>query len=112
MVLSISRLSTKVIINKRTNEQSILCLTRLPVKNYPSDNLPETDERPEIYEWTRRLHLMRRWADMLNKLGGDVTVVHLPEAGLHENTHFPMSDLNNREVAELMYEWLCAKGLD
>lgn len=49
---------------------------------------------------------------MLNKLGGDVTVVHLPEAGLHENTHFPMSDLNNREVAELMYEWLCAKWLD
>ena len=112
VVLSISRLSTKVIINKRTNEQSILCLTRLSVKNYPNDNLPETDERPEIYEWTRRLRLMRRWADMLNKLGGDVTVVHLPEAGLHGNTHFPMSDLNNREVAELMYEWLCAKGLD
>lgn len=51
-------------------------------------------------------------ADMLNKLGGDITVVHLPEAGLHGNTHFPMSDLNNREVAELMYEWLCAKVLD
>ena len=49
---------------------------------------------------------------MLNKLGGDVTVVHLPEAGLHENTHFPMSGQNNREVAELMYEWLCAKWLD
>lgn len=49
---------------------------------------------------------------MLNKLGGDVTVVHLPEAGLYSNTHFPMSDLNNREVAELMYEWLCAKWLD
>lgn len=49
---------------------------------------------------------------MLNKLGGDVTVVHLPEAGLHENTHFPMSGQNNREVEELMYEWLCAKGLD
>ena len=28
------------------------------------------------------------------------------------NTHFPMSDLNNREVAELMYEWLCAEGLN
>ena len=86
--------------------------TRIPIVVYYGDNLPETDDRPEIYEWTRRLHLMRRWADMLNKLGGDVTVVHLPEAGLHGNTHFPMSDLNNREVAELMYEWLCAKGLD
>ena len=86
--------------------------TRIPIVVYYGDNLPETDERSEIYECTRRLHLMRRWADMLNKLGGDVTVVHLPEAGLYGNTHFPMSDLNNREVAELMYEWLCAKGLD
>ena len=55
---------------------------------------------------------MRRWADMLNELGGDVTVVHLPEVGLHGNTHFPMSDLNNAEVAELMYGWLQEKGLD
>ena len=59
-----------------------------------------------------RLHLMRQWAKMLNDLGGDVTVVHLPEAGLHGNTHFPMSDLNNAEVAELMYDWLRGKGLD
>ena len=36
----------------------------------------------------------------------------VPEAGLHGNTHFPMSDLNNREVAELMYGWLHEKGLD
>ena len=55
---------------------------------------------------------MRQWAKMLNDLGGDVTVVHLPEAGLHGNTHFPMSDLNNVEVAELMYDWLREKGLD
>ena len=55
---------------------------------------------------------MRQWAKMLNDLGGDVTVVHLPEAGLHGNTHFPMSDLNNAEVAELMYDWLREKGLD
>ena len=37
---------------------------------------------------------------------------HLAEAGLHGNTHFPMSDLNNAEVAELMYDWLREKGLD
>ena len=86
--------------------------TRIPIVVYYGDNLPETDERPEIYEWTRRLHLMRQWAKMLNDLGGDMTVVHLPKAGLHGNTHFPMSDLNNAEVAELMYDWLREKGLD
>lgn len=86
--------------------------TKIPIVIYYGDNLPETDERPEIYEWTRRLHLMRQWAQMLNDLGGDVTVVHLPEAGLHGNTHFPMSDLNNVEVADLMSEWLRKKQLD
>ena len=89
-----------------------MAYTRIPIVVYYGDNLPETNERPEIYEWTRRLHLMRQWAKMLNDLGGDVTVVHLPEAGLHGNTHFPMSDLNNVEVAELMYDWLRGKGLD
>ena len=92
--------------------ETFLEYTRIPIVVYYGDNLPETDERPEIYEWTRRLHLMRRWAEMLNERGGDVTVVHLPEAGLHGNTHFPMSDLNNADVARLMAGWLHGKGLD
>lgn len=86
--------------------------TKIPIIVYYGDNLPETDERPELYEWTRRLHLMRKWAKMLNELGGDVTVIHLPEAGLHGNTHFPMSDLNNMKVADLLSEWLHEKKLD
>lgn len=86
--------------------------TQIPIIVYYGDNLPETNERPELYEWTRRLHLMQQWAKMLNDLGGDVTVVHLPAIGLHGNTHFPMSDLNNVEIAELLYDWLHDKKLD
>lgn len=92
--------------------QDFMEYTKIPIVIYYGDNLPETDERPEIYEWTRRLHLMRQWAEMLNDLGGNVTVIHLPEAGLHGNTHFPFSDLNNVQVAELMYEWLHETKLD
>lgn len=86
--------------------------TRIPIIVYYGDNLPETDECPEQYEWTRRLNLIREWAKMLNQLGGDVTVIHLPEVGLYGNTHFPMSDLNNQKVANLLAEWLHRKGLD
>lgn len=86
--------------------------TKIPIIVYYGDNLPETDERPELYEWTRRLRLMRQWAKMLNDLGGDVTVIHLPEIGLHGNTHFPMSDLNNEEVANHLSGWLHEKKLD
>jgi hypothetical protein len=48
----------------------------------------------------------------VNKHGGDVTVVHLPEVGVKGNTHFPFSDLNNVQVADLMSAWLTKKGLD
>ena len=38
----------------------------------------------------------------VNRHGGDVTLVHLPEIGIRGNTHFPFSDLNNVEIADLM----------
>lgn len=92
--------------------EEFLKFTKIPIIIYYGDNLPKTDERPELYEWTRRLHLMRKWTALVNEHGGDATVVHLPEIGLHGNTHFPFSDLNNLEVAEHMAKWLHEKGLD
>lgn len=92
--------------------EEFLKFTKIPIIIYYGDNLPKTNERPELYEWTRRLHLMRKWAALINGYGGDATVVHLPEIGLHGNTHFPFSDLNNLEVAEHMAKWLHEKGLD
>jgi hypothetical protein len=44
--------------------------------------------------------------------GGDVTVVHLPEIGIRGNTHFPFSDLNNVQIADLMAKFLASKKLD
>ena len=86
--------------------------TKIPIIIYYGDNLPQTDERPELYEWTRRLRLMRKWAALINQYGGDATVIHLPEIGLKGNTHFPFSDLNNIEVADHLSRWLHEKGLD
>ena len=56
--------------------------------------------------------MARLWADAVNRRGGDVTVVHLPEIGIRGNTHFPFSDLNNLEIADLMSKFLEKKGLD
>lgn len=92
--------------------ETFMLFTRIPIIIYYGDNLPDTDERPELYEWTRRLHLMRKWAALINKHGGDATVIHLPEIGLHGNTHFPFSDLNNVEVADHLSQWLHEKKLD
>ncbi len=88
-------------------------LTKIPIIIYYGDFIPsEPDKNPGQDGWRVRLEMARLWRDVVNKYGGDVTVVHLPETGVKGNTHFPFSDLNNLEIADLMSKWLKEKGLD
>jgi len=88
-------------------------LTKIPIIIYYGDFIPkEPNPNPGQDGWRARLEMARLWRDCVNKHGGDVTVVHLPEIGVKGNTHFPFSDLNNIEIADLMSEWLKDKGLD
>lgn len=88
-------------------------LTKIPIMIYYGDFIPEEpNPNPGQDGWRVRLEMARKWRDCVNKHGGDVTVVHLPEIGVKGNTHFPFSDLNNLEIADLMSDWLKEKGLD
>lgn len=87
-------------------------LTQIPIVIYYGDNIasrPSEDYGKE--QWRIRLVMARKWVQAVNRHGGDATVVHLPEIGIHGNTHFPFSDLNNLEIADLMSKWLAEKGL-
>lgn len=88
-------------------------LTKIPIVIYYGDFIPgNPDPNPGQDGWRVRLQMARLWGDAVNRHGGDVTVVHLPEIGIKGNTHFPFSDMNNIEIADLMSEWLKEKGLD
>jgi hypothetical protein len=88
-------------------------LTKIPIIIYYGDNIPDKPmDNPGQDGWRARLAMARLWKDAVNRHGGDVTVVHLPEIGIKGNTHFPFSDLNNVEIADLMSKWLKEKGLD
>lgn len=88
-------------------------LTKIPIVIYYGDFIPEKPiNNPGQDGWRARLEMARLWRDAVNKHGGDVIVVHLPEIGIKGNTHFPFSDLNNVEIADLMSKWLKEKGLD
>ena len=88
-------------------------LTKIPIIIYYGDNIPEqANVNPGADGWRVRLAMARLWRDVVNKHGGDVTVVHLPETGIKGNTHFPFSDLNNIEIANLMEKWLEEKKLN
>lgn len=90
-----------------------MALTKIPIVLYYGDNIPEKPSlNPGQDNWRVRLAMARLWADAVNGHGGDVTIVHLPELGIYGNTHFPFSDLNNLEIADLMSNWLKEKGLD
>jgi acyl dehydratase/pimeloyl-ACP methyl ester carboxylesterase len=88
-------------------------LTRIPIIMFYGDFIPEqpTPNRGQD-QWRVRLTMARRWAEVVNRYGGDVAVVCLSDVGLHGNTHFPFSDLNNIEVADEMSKFLKVKALD
>ncbi len=93
--------------------KDFMSLTKIPIVIYYGDNIPEKPSpNPGADGWRARLAMAKLWRDTVNKYGGDVTIVHLPEVGLKGNTHFPFSDLNNLQVADLMSKWLKDKGLD
>lgn len=93
--------------------EEFLRLTKIPVLVIFGDNIPE--EPTDVWgldNWRVRLRLARRWAETVNRHGGDAEVLSLPDAGLYGNTHFLMSDRNNREVADLMERWMETHHLD
>lgn len=95
------------------SKDEFMKLTKIPIIIYYGDFIPEEMiDNPGIDGWRARLIMARKWRDAVNKYGGDVTVIHLPEIGIKGNTHFPFSDLNNVEIADLMSEWLREKGLE
>ncbi len=88
-------------------------LTKIPIIIYYGDFIPDKpSDNPGQDGWRVRLEMARKWRDTVNRHGGDVTVVHLPEVGIRGNTHFPFSDLNNKQVADLMSKFLSEKKLD
>jgi len=93
--------------------EAFLKLTKIPIVIYYGDYIPkQAVESPGKEQWRAALSMARLWTKAVNEAGGDVTLIELPQVGLKGNTHFPMSDLNNQQVADLMYEWLKEKQLD
>ncbi len=90
-----------------------VALTKIPIIIFYGDNIPaQPTANPGQDGWRVRLAMARLWSDAVNRHGGDVNVVHLPEIGIRGNTHFPFSDLNNVQIADVMTQFLKKKGLD
>ncbi|MCI6301369.1 MAG: alpha/beta fold hydrolase [Megasphaera elsdenii] len=89
-------------------------LTRIPIIVYFGDNIPKGDTPVANWSednWRVRWNLAKKWEAVMNKYGGHVQVVSLPDIGIKGNTHFMMADLNNEDVANAMEKWMKENGL-
>ncbi|WGQ10508.1 alpha/beta fold hydrolase [Pedobacter gandavensis] len=88
-------------------------LTRIPIVIYYGDHIAKEPSKVwNMDHWRSGLEMARIWVATINKHGGNATVVHLPEIGIHGNTHFLFADLNNVEVADVLSSWLRKNNLD
>mgnify|MGYP002658493504 CR=1 FL=1 len=88
-------------------------LTEIPIIIYYGDFIADKPvSHVGMDQWRGEMERARKFAEAVNRHGGDATVIHLPEIGIKGNTHFLMADKNNLEIANLMDEWINAKGLE
>ena len=88
-------------------------LTKIPIQVVYGDNIPETvNPVPGPDLWRARRIMARAFVAAVNRHGGDAQFLSLPEIGIHGNTHFIFTDLNNVQIADLMSKYLHEKGLD
>ena len=88
-------------------------LTEIPIQIVFGDNIAtELTGVFGIDLWVRSVPAAEAFVETLEAHGGDIEILRLPDAGLSGNTHFPFSDLNNLEVANLLSDYLNNKGLD
>lgn len=107
------KLGARVIQPATIPKDEFLKFTKIPIIIFSGDNIPnQPSKNPGQEQWRAFLAVARNWADVVNRYGGDAKVVHLPEIGIKGNTHFPMSDLNNVEVANQISQFLKDKNLD
>ncbi len=88
-----------------TAPEALAALREIPVLALYGDFIEQDPRWPAIRQ--RGLDFYAK----LREAGGSVEVVSLPERGIRGNSHLMMMDRNNREVAQVVQDWLAAKGL-
>jgi hypothetical protein len=89
-------------------------LTTIPIQIIYGDNMQLTTPSPifGVELWRVVWQRVHQFAAEVNRRGGNVTILHLPDIGVRGNSHFPFADLNNEKVADLMAQYLHEKRLD
>ena len=91
--------------NTSFSPQERATLAKIPVLIVFADHHADAPE-PFGSRWTTSMQQCRDFAASIRGAGGDVTFLHLPEIGIHGNTHMFMLDKNNLRIADLLLDWI------
>lgn len=93
-------------------------LTKFPIQIVWGDYIPTRPDPvnvgPRLTLDARRINVERAklMVAAINRHGGHAANIMLPEMGITGNTHFPMMDLNNVRIADLLSSFLAEHKLD
>lgn len=105
----------EIVYGYQVPDEEFAKLIEKPITIYMGDYIPaegEASDLPAENFWAMVLAGCRQFAEVANGMGGDVTVVYLPDEGITGNSHFMFQELNNDVVADHLYAWLESKGLN
>jgi len=88
-----------------TTPEALAALRNIPVLAVYGDFIDQDARWPQIRQ--RGLDFYARLRDA----GASVDVVALPDRGIAGNSHLMMMDRNNQQVAQVVQDWLAARGL-
>jgi len=68
---------------------------------------------PELCAWTKLAYfdVYPKYFKHMKALGAPIDWIDLPDRGIRGNTHLLMMDRNSREVAQVVQDWMTARGL-
>lgn len=89
----------------RGDATTAAALKDVPILVLYGDNV---DKSPMF---SAQLENNRKMAELAKAAGGSIEIVSLPAVGIKGNSHFPMMEKNNAEVADVIHKWLIGKGL-
>lgn len=80
-------------------------LSKIPVLVIFTDNL-EIETGVPGHSWKAAYDGWNNVVTKLKAVGGTARMIHLPAMGIRGNSHVPMMDMNNQQIADLILEWL------
>lgn len=88
------------------DDKDFAIFSKIPLLVIYGDYLQSSTELPFGDSWQQRYDKCKIFVDEVNNHGGNAEIVHLPQKGLHGNSHMFMMDKNNLEVADIIINWV------